>query len=548
MENEWFDHTATYSPEDNKLRIYPGSRIDNELTEDEYKEFKAAGYRWAAKQECFVCPRWTPTAEDWALRLAGEIGDEDYSYEERAADRAERFTDYRDKRAGEAGAHADTFEAGPSAFGHQNRARAERQARRHDRHRGHAVSQWSKAEYWQHRTAGVIRHALYKSSAHVRRGRILAIEADQRKHAKSREEYAKRYAAWQRVLTLEGGNEPIGPVADWRRELTAESSPAAKLAYMLANSSQTWGDYKHPRQDRTTSLYMLLSDVADPITPYEAAALWLDGKSEPDSPDSGPARWAAHYELRLTYERAMLAEEGGTAAEAEIEPGGWFGRHQVLKVNKSPATGRVVSVGIWGPHDWRKNADGTPQMGIQNLNVERMGEGAYRPPTEEERAAFAASQAAAKKERAAKAKANPAPSLINPTDNDAERLQAAWNAAAAARHARENERNHGTLRDYVPSQVLRMTQAEYAEKSKGGRSSYETAAVCENGLTPRKWDERGHRATNPPIAFKIRQTYPSGGWSASAHRVIVITDKPQKPLPLDWAKVFDSVTEVAKAC
>lgn len=84
-------HIATYSPEDNKIRIYPGGiRLDEELGE-EYASFKAAGYQWAAKHECFVCPRWTPEAEDWAIDLAGEIGDEDYSPEERSADRAERF-------------------------------------------------------------------------------------------------------------------------------------------------------------------------------------------------------------------------------------------------------------------------------------------------------------------------------------------------------------------------------------------------------------------------------------------------------------------------
>src|SRR5690606_1577391 len=122
---------ATYSPEDNKLRLYAASR----LSAATYARVKAAGFKLAPKQELFVCPRWRPEAEDLLLELCGEIGDEDSSPEERSADRAERFSGYRDKRRAEATGHADTFDAGPQVFGHQNRSRAERQALRHDRHR-----------------------------------------------------------------------------------------------------------------------------------------------------------------------------------------------------------------------------------------------------------------------------------------------------------------------------------------------------------------------------------------------------------------------------
>ncbi len=108
--------TATYSPEDNKLRLYASSRLDNET----YQHVRKAGFKWAPKQELFVAPMWTPAREDLLLELCGEIGDEDYSPEERSADRAERFSGYRDKRRAEANGLADTFEAGPSAFGHQN--------------------------------------------------------------------------------------------------------------------------------------------------------------------------------------------------------------------------------------------------------------------------------------------------------------------------------------------------------------------------------------------------------------------------------------------
>src|SRR5579859_1596669 len=43
-------YTATYSPEDNKLRLYSSSRLPKDL----YDCVKAAGFKWAPKQELFV--------------------------------------------------------------------------------------------------------------------------------------------------------------------------------------------------------------------------------------------------------------------------------------------------------------------------------------------------------------------------------------------------------------------------------------------------------------------------------------------------------------
>ena len=56
--------TATYSPEDNKLRLYADARLPRDL----YDRVRAAGFVWAAKQALFVAPAWTPERED-LLRL-----------------------------------------------------------------------------------------------------------------------------------------------------------------------------------------------------------------------------------------------------------------------------------------------------------------------------------------------------------------------------------------------------------------------------------------------------------------------------------------------
>lgn len=508
--------TATYSPEDNKLRLYSMYR----LSKEDYELVKAAGFRWAPKQELFVAPSWSPAREDLLLELCDEIGDEDYSPEERAADRAERFSNYRDKRAGEANGHADTFESGPSAFGHQNRQRAERQAERHDRHRIHAVSQWSKAEYWQSRTAGVIRHALHKSSAAVRRSRILRLEAEQRKHNASIEKAVARWKLWLSVAA------------------EVDADKATRFAQAISGSDSGWSEYKHPRSGVERSLWSHLNDEQDPITGHEAAALALENQHA-----DGPAyaggnvdRWVQHYELRLTYERAMLAEEGGTVAEVEMEVGGWIGQHQIHGVNKSPATGRVVSVKIFAPPRWSD----TGEKVMRSFNIERLPEGAYRAPTDAERAQFQqATKVRKAQEKASKPKE---PSLLNPTDDDAERLQAIWNAVAKAKH--DSRPDARWSKDFEPTAVLRMTQAEYSARSKGTYSSYETRTLHSCGRPSRM---NSNMYTSEGTAYdkslgeavcKIRINR-HGGWTGPAH-IVVITDKPQKTLPLDWEKLLDA--------
>jgi hypothetical protein len=441
-------------------------------------------------------------------------------------DLAERFSGYRDKRIDEAGGHADTFESGPQAFGHQNAARAERQATRHDRHRHRAVSQWSKATYWQSRTAGVISHALHRSSASVRRGRILTLEAEQRKHEKGREEYAARFAAWSKVAGMEGADAK--PIMDDDGGF-ANMSQALRFAYALANTAGCWGEYQHPRRpdQKKASLYSLLTDREDPITPAEAAAAWLRNAHDPADPETYTARWSDHYNNRLAYERAMLENEGGTAAAVDMEPGGWIKGLQIHAVARSPVTKRVVSVKVMAPSGWSEDGP----LKLRSLNIERLSEGAYRPPTDEERVAFAA--ATKERKAAEKAAKPPALALINPTRESAQRLQDALNVIGRARHDKRPEAKWST---YEPTAVLFMTQAQYSEASKGTYSRFETRTVHAAG------DILSRRITNMYTSdgaaydkalgaalCKVRTRSCSGFFNPN--HIVVITDKPQKELP-----------------
>ena len=440
-------HRATFCMEDDKIRLYVGR-----VPRDEYLALKAEGWTSTPKQSCDFVAKWTPKRKARAIKYAGIIEDEDASPADRAADRAERFAMYRDKRTSEATGHADRYDAGPSAYGFQDKARAVRAADRHDRIATRACDAWSKAEYWTRRTAGVIANALHRASPSVRLGRIKELE-----------------------LTIA----------------------------RYENYPSHYGEYLN------------------------------------------------HLRLRLAYENQMIEAQGGRAACVEMEPGGFIGSHQIHKVTRSPVTSQVVSVEVRFMSEvnqyGRPWSDGKGARPLSMLyNIERLPANAYRPPTDEERAAFAdalktkrKAQAAAAKEKAAKGENCP---LINPTDEDAERIQALWNEKAMADHA-DYKRRNGYASEFIPAKVRRMTQARYSALSQG-RGWTETTGVCAMGEKQARntFSGQKERARQGPALCKLR-TADNDGWH-TPRSVIILTDKPQKALP---AKVWKPYTPPAPA-
>jgi len=281
------DMTATYSPEDNKLRLYPVTRLDSET----YARVKAAGFRWAAKQELFVAPMWTPGREDLLLELCGEIGDEDTSLVDRAEARADRFEGYSDKRAGEAqaarkavSALADGIPLGqPILVGHHSERHARKDAERIENGMRKAVSMWETSQYWQDRAAGALAAAKYKDLPGVRARRIKGLEAEKRKAERSKAESEKGLELW----TTEGlTREQAIVVADrygLRINCTKENPSGTSAWYAL-----------NPDQENPASVEEF-QDVARRVYPRSIANY---------------ERWIAHYENRITYEKAMLEEQG----------------------------------------------------------------------------------------------------------------------------------------------------------------------------------------------------------------------------------------------
>lgn len=476
MENpELFNESneATYCPEDNKLRLYVGR-----VPRDEYLALKKEGWTSTPKQDCDFVAVWTIRREDTALSYAGVIGDEDQSPTDRAADRAERFAEYRDKRRAEAHGYADRFESIDLVHGFQSQDRADRAAARHERIGAHAYNQWEKAEYWQSRTAGVIAHALYLCRSSVRLGRIKLIEAEKRKAIDS---YTPKKGA--PVIDQEPWYCPVCGELYCKDHLEAQQK--VPHVYCGAGRGGSW---------------------------VRVAALPAIEKSY--------QRFIQHCDFRLLYERQMIEAVGGMAGEEEISVGGRFNGAVVFKVNKSNATSRVTSIEVLANKPQYSWIETKPICGyyIQKWNIERSTGGAYTAPVPEDIALVEKVKAELKSKN--KKKTVP---LINPTAESARQIQKRLNEKAAS-SGWTSERNKPKI---LATELKEMDQAKYSAYSKGSYAHYETECFTERGTVAKK--ERYSRGYAEPVVFKLRILR---GGIDSADRVIIIADKPQKALPI----------------
>ncbi len=288
---------ATYSPEDNKLRLYASSRLDAET----YARVKAVGFIWAPKQDLFVAPTWTPARADLLIDLCGEIEDEDKSLVERSEERADRFVDYSDKRQADANAAHKSVSAitsgiplgQPILVGHHSERHARNDAARIESGMRKAVQCWETAGYWKQRAAGALHHAKYKELPAVRARRIKGIGADKRKQERYMVDAEKFLKAWSTEgLTLAMAKAIANychisrcfPLNEYPRE-----APASQYEGLMGIWSALEGGVINEQQAR---------DIAIPAYTRQLE----HGR-----------RWIGHYENRLAYEMAMLDEQGATS-------------------------------------------------------------------------------------------------------------------------------------------------------------------------------------------------------------------------------------------
>jgi predicted RNA methylase len=329
-EEPTYDLTATYSPDDNKLRLSSATRLDRDV----YERVKAAGFAWAPKQDQFIASMWTPTRADLCIELAGEIGDDDSSLIDRAEERADRFDDYRDKRTDEAERAtaqarriADGIPFGqPILVGHHSERHARKDAERIQNGMRKAVQAFDTADYWKRRAAAAIQHARYKERPDVRARRIKTIEADKRKQERFRADAVGLLALWNaEPMTMERATAIANldycarcyPLADYPRD-----PPASQYEGHTSLWSALTGGIIDAEQ---------CCGIAREVHTHLVASV---------------GRWIEHYDNRLAYERAMLADAGGTVADKTgPEKGGavrcWVGRGSwvyIQKVNKISVT------------------------------------------------------------------------------------------------------------------------------------------------------------------------------------------------------------------
>lgn len=288
--------SATYSPEDNKLRLYASTRLDPET----YERVRAAGFIWAPKQKLFVAPMWTPERAELCEELAGDIGDEDTSLVDRAEQRAERFDEYSTKRAADSAQAAEAVRritdgiplGQPILVGHHSERHARRDANRIENGMRKAVKMWETAKYWTDRAAGALAHASYKQLPAVRARRIKGLEADQRKQVRNVEAATVNLLIWTQIHD--------DNTTTLKRADGATTTFAQRAVYAAGRNSAPMGVY---------------SDLIDGrITPSEAQAIAIKAA---EACLARAQRWLAHFENRLAYERAMLAEQGASALFAK---------------------------------------------------------------------------------------------------------------------------------------------------------------------------------------------------------------------------------------
>ena len=277
---------ATYDPGDDKLRLRASSRLDAET----YARVKAAGFGWAPKQDLFYAV-WSPAREDLLVELAGDIDDEETSLEDRAAQRAERFTTYQGKRGAEAeqarkavASVADGIPLGqPILVGHHSERHARRDADKIESGMRRAVKLWETSQYWQDRAAGAIRHAKYKESPPVRARRIKTLEAAKRSHERDLKSSTAFLALWKKL-------DQDGSIKKTSGEPSTFQERAAHIANLDRSMTGLWSEIESGR-----------------MIPAEAQARY---SANHERIIANAERWISHLDNRLTYERALLASSG----------------------------------------------------------------------------------------------------------------------------------------------------------------------------------------------------------------------------------------------
>ena len=487
-------YTATYSPEDNKLRLYVenNERLDAET----YEKVRAAGFIYAPVQKLFVAPRWTPSREDLLAEMAGEIYAEESTLAERAMAKAERLDNLAVKNA----AKADAFSAAaariasrrefgqPILIGHHSERAARKDQARIESAARAAIKCADAVRYWNWKAEGVERHANRKNCDRTRANRIAGLLKDLRDNQRHINHGHIVLRLWEKVAAITDPEQ---------QQKAAEYYAGAHLKTGATNDRKAYDDL---RTGAATPAQIIERGMA-------AGNHWANGTKS--------ARWIEHTLNRLAYEQGEQGEVElftGTITPVILQT---FARTHGAESPKA-----------------RKEDDFFILSSPIPLPC-HIGDGCELAlEADEWRALMQACGYAVEVKERRKSSAPKAASLLNPAREQAEKLQALWNTQQAEKSAQA-----------VPVEVLEMTQAQYTANSGGSYSKYETLAIGETGERSHTVWRNMERVLSSPPVFRVRVAH--GGGFYSAWRVIVITDAKQHDLPLDFDTLNKPRAEVA---
>jgi hypothetical protein len=491
---------ATYSAEDNKLRLYVDERLEPKL----YAEFRDQGFKYAPKQELFVAPSWTPAREDFCIALAGEIEAEQTTMIERAEAKAERLDNIasnREKQAGAFSAAADQiskrFEFGqPILVGHHS----ERKARKDQERMHNAMDNANKAhkaiQYWNYKAEGVERHANHKSNPAVRARRIKTLLADLRTRQRQLSESESYFFMCKEVDAIEDSEK--------RKEA---------ISTLIGCSSVAGMDLYYKLDKGGVSHNEALERV---LRAHEYA------KQSPNT-----YRWIAHILNRIAFEQGELGEVA--RFEGEITPvllQAFARTHGADKpsVKKTESGFSLVSRSALPLHI----CEGSSVV----LSVEEwrdlMQSVGYAVPAPKPRKVSTAPKKAP---------------LINPSIEEAEKLEELWNGDALARHKKNYSNLPSMKLDKV--EIYPTTQPVYSAHNKGSYSPFETIELDQYGRKVCTVWRGMERVKTGAAVCRIRVKSSNTCSMFSPPHVVVLKDKPFKSLPVDFVAVVPEVEAAA---
>ncbi len=476
-EEKTFDHTATYSAEDDKIRIYFSYWLEG----DDYKRVKDLGFKYAPKQGCSFAI-WSPNREDFALEMAGEITAEGTTLAERAAAKAERLDTYATNSAAKA-----------ILVGHHSERKARRDKARMESAMNQANSAGEKVNYWNYKLRGVLEHANYKNRDDVRERRIKTLLAELRSYQRVINTSYLAISIWEKLEN----NKNSESFAESVKTLCGYPD----MSPHLRDTKTCWGEMDNGNLNADQVLEISLDFH------YRV----VEGRNR--------YRCISHTLNRLAYERSELGDVElfeGTLTPVILQT---FLREHGTDSPKATRTDKGFKAISKVPFPVHISNEILTEIDLSESDWrELMQASGYEVPEKKER-------------RKSKSTAAAIP-LITPTKQDAERLQALWNAQMAEAISKHRDAAYMTAK---VADIKEITQAIYSNNSKSEYDKCTTIEVDENGKEVCMGWKDNHYQKLGVAAFRVRVV--KSGEIYKPKSVIVLTDKPGKALPIEWPEV-----------